>query len=184
MSEFTRQLAPLIVPIKSKEERAAIQAAIAAVRNELSDRHRVFGAELRIEKPQDPEESPKRMIAVIIVDYANRRNLEVLVGGSGEVVRVVDLYGAQPAFLDEELERARRIAEQDERVARFAKLKGAFVSAFSAERAADNARRIGVRYAVAEKDGSVRILAHAIVDLSTDTLVQFYETNVGPEEGR
>jgi hypothetical protein len=181
MSDFTRKLAPVIAPLKAKEERAAIQAAQAGVAKDLSDHHRVFGAELRIEKPSDPRTAPRRVIAVLIVDYANRRNLEVLVEGSGKVARVIDLQGAQPAYLDEEITDARRIAEQDSRVARYAKIRRSFVSPFGPERAAGHARRIGLRYAVAEKNGTFRVLAHAVVDLSTRALVGLYEVPADQE---
>ena len=78
--------------------------------------------------------------------------------------------------MDEEIIDARRIAEQDKRVARYAKMKRSFVSAFGPERTSDNARRIGLRYAVVEKNGRSRVLANAVVDLSTGTLARFDET--------
>ena len=125
-------------------------------------RTRIFGAELRIEKPSDARTPPRRAIGVLIVDYGNKRNLDILVDASGKVVRAIDLQGVQPAYLDEEIIDARRIAEQDKRVARYAKMKRSFVSAFGPERTSDNARRIGLRYAV--------------VDLSTDTVARLDET--------
>jgi hypothetical protein len=176
MSEFTRKLAPVIAPLKGKDERVAIQAAKAHVAKELSDHYRIFGAELRIEKPPDARTPPRRAIGVLIVDYGNHRNFEVLVDASGKVVRLVDLKGAEPAYVAEEIIDARRIAEQEKRVARYAKMKRSFVSAFGPERTSDNARRLGLRYAVVERSGHSRVLAHAVVDLSTATLVQFDET--------
>jgi hypothetical protein len=176
MSEFTRKLASVIVPLKVKEERAAIQAAKARIVEELSDHHRIFGAELKIEKPAVARTTPRRAVGVLIVDYGNKRNFEVLVDGTGKVVRVMDLQGAQPAYLDEEITDARQIAERDGRVSRYAKMRRSFVSAFGPERTSDNARRIGLRYAVVERNGVSRVMAHAIVDLSTSKLVQFDET--------
>jgi hypothetical protein len=179
MSEFTRKLAPVIAPLKGKEERVAIQAAKAHVVKELSDHHRVFGAELRIEKPSDTRTPPRRLIGVLIVDYGNKRNFEVLVDALGKVWRVVDLRRAEPAYLAEEIIDARRIAEQEKRVAHYAKMRRSFVSAFGPERTSDNARRLGLRYAVVDRNGHSRVLAHAVVDLSTGTLVQFDETHAG-----
>lgn len=72
---------------------------------------RILGAELRIDKPPDPRKAPVRMIGVIVVDYGNRRNYEVLVGAGGKVAKVVDLGGAQPVFTSEEIEEAREIGE-------------------------------------------------------------------------
>ncbi len=176
MSALTRGLAAVITPLKKKEEQAAIKAAKSHLGKELSDRFRIFGAELRIDKPPKPGTAPHRMVCVLVVDYGRRRNLEVLVNTSGKVVRVDDLRGAQPAYTSEEIKEARKIAEQDSRVARVAIIKSSFVSEFGPERASDNARRIGLRYAVVDKGRAGRVLAHAIVDLSARTLVQFDET--------
>ena len=137
-----------------------------------SDRFRIFGAQLRIGKPREPRKAPARIIGVLVVDYGNRRNFEVLVEPGGKVVRVDDRRGAQPAYTSEEIKEARDIAEQDGQVAGFAKMKGVFVSDFGPERASDNARRIGLRYAVLGKARSAGLLAHAVVDLSARKLVR------------
>jgi hypothetical protein len=179
MSKFTRNLAKVILPLKPKEERAAIAAAKVRVASELSDHYRILGAELRIDKPSDPTKTPPRMIGVLIVDYGNRRNFEVLVDGKSKVVRVVDLHGAQPSYTREEIEEARAIAEQDNRVGRFVKLKGLFVSEFGPARTADHSRLIGLRYARVLKGRLSSVLARAVVDLSGRKLVDFEET---PEE--
>lgn len=183
MSQLTRRLASIIAPMKKSEERTAIEAARAYVGKDLSDRFRVFGADLRIEKPPEPRKAPTRMIGVLVVDYGNRRNLEVLVGPGGKIVRVDDLRG-QPAYTSEEIDEARSIAEQDGRVARFAKTKGVFVSDFGPERASDNARRIGLRYAVLGKGRFAGLLAHAVVDLSARKLVRVDEVSAAAESGR
>jgi hypothetical protein len=184
MSASTRGLAAVITPLKKREEQAAIGAAKTHLGKELSDRFRIFGAELRIDKPTKLGTAPHRMVCVLVVDYGKRRNLEVLVNTSGKVIRVDDLRGTQPAYTTEEIKEARKIAEQDSRVARVAKMKGAFVSEFGPDRAADNARRIGLRYAVVDKGRAGRVLAHATVDLAARTLVQFDETPAGKESER
>lgn len=184
MSKLTRGLASVIAPLKKKEEYAAIDAAKVHLGTELSDHFRIFGAELRIDKPPEPGKAPVRMVGVLVVDYGNRRNLEVLVDIGGKVVNVDDLRGKQPAYMREEIEEARGIAEQDSRVARFAKMKGLFVSEFGPERASDDGRRIGLRYAVVYKRRAGRVLAHAIVDLSTRKLVHFDETPAETRPGR
>jgi hypothetical protein len=175
MSKLTRALAAVIRPLRPREERAAIEAARVRVAKELSDHYRILGAELRIDKPLDPAKAPHRMVGVLVVDYGNRRNFEVLVDGSGKAVRVVDLGGTQPAYTSEEIEEARGIAEQDNRVSRFAKMRGSFVSEFAPERTIDNARRIGLRYGRVHKGQAGRLLAHAIVDLSARKLVHLGE---------
>jgi hypothetical protein len=175
MSQLTRELASVIAPLRAKEERAAIDAAKAHVAKDLSDHYRILGAELRIDKPSAGGKV-QRTLGVLILDYGNRRNLEVLLDTTGKVVRTVDLRGAQPAYSREEIEEAREIAEQDSRLARFAKMKGSFVSEFGPERTADNSRRIGLRYARVDKVRVSGVLAHAVVDLSVRKLVHFEET--------
>jgi hypothetical protein len=183
MSELTKALAKAILPLSRKEELAAINAANDHVAKDLSDHYRILGAELRIDKPSDPRKVPPRMVGVLIVDYGQRRNFEVLVDAKGKAIRVVDLHGAQPAYTNEEIEEARGIAEQDSRIGRLAKIKGSFVSEFGPERTGDNARRIGLRYGRADKGRAGRLLAHAIVDLSARKLVHFEEVpaNAGSE---
>jgi hypothetical protein len=173
MSESTRKIAKLVLPLRRREELAAIEAGKAHVAKDLSDHYRILGAELRIDKPSDPRKVPIRTVSVVIVDYGNRRNCQVLVRRNGQVLRVIDLNGAQPGFTTEEVEEAREIGEQDERVARFAKMKGSFVSEFGPERAPNNARQIGLRYAVVAKGRVPRVLARTIIDLSARKLVQF-----------
>ena len=184
MSALTRKFKAVIAPLKKKEESAAIAAAKAYLGKDHSDHFRVFGADLRIDKPQGPRKAPARMIGVLVVDYGNRRNFEVVVEPGGKVVRMDDLGGAQPAYTIEEIEEARSIAEQDVRVARFAKRKRVFVSDFGPERASDNARRIGLRYAVLGKGRSAELLAHAVVDLSVRKLVSFDERAAATQPGR
>jgi hypothetical protein len=185
MSKQTRRLVPAIAHLKAREERAAVKAAHAHLLEELSDRFRIFGAELRIDKPEKSGAVPQRMIAVLVVDYGKRRNLVALVDAKGKVVKVEDLRGAQPAYISEEIAEAREIAEQDARVARVAKRKTSFVSEFGPERASDNARLIGLRYFVAAGKGRARPgLARAVVDLSARRLVEFQEMPAAPAPAR
>jgi hypothetical protein len=184
MSELTKKLRPVIAPLKGKEERAAIEAAKARLGGELSDHYRILGAQLRIDKPVKAGKVPDRMVGVLVVDYGKRRNVEVLVDSRGKVAQVLDLMGAQPAYTRDEIAEARAIAEQDSRVARHARRKGSFTSEFGPERATDNARRIGLRYAVVDKGRISGALAHAIVDLSMRRLVYFDETLAEPESRR
>ncbi len=184
MSEFTRKLSKVVLPLRRTEELAAIKAAQQHLAKELSDRYRILGAELRIDKPADPKQVPLRMVSVVIVDYGRRRNYEVLVAARGKVARVVDLGAAQPAYTNEEIKEARKIGAQDTRVARFTKMKGGFVSEFGPERSPDNARCIGLRYAQVEKGRVSRVLAHAIVDLSAGKLAEFQESSAEPDTGR
>jgi hypothetical protein len=174
MSDATKALRPVIGPLKQTEDRAAVQAAKAHLAKELSDRYRIVGVGLRIDKPSRGK-VPDRRIGVVVVDYGNRRNVEVFVDTRGKVVDVVDLMGAQPPSTGEEIKEARAIAEQDSRVARHAKRKNVFVSEFAPPSTTDHARRLGLRYAVLEKGRLTGAVAHAIVDLSVREVIHFDE---------
>jgi hypothetical protein len=180
MSDITRALEPVITPLAEGEERRAIQAAVAYLIQDIGGgtepRYRVLGAELSINKPLQPRTLPPRLIRVLIVDYGNQRNLNVVVDDRGEVVQMEDLAGYQPAFADEEVQEALGIAEHDDRVARLASLPRSFVSTFGPARdPQERARLVGLRYAVDTEDEQVRILARAVVDLSNRILVSFRE---------
>jgi hypothetical protein len=182
MSIATKALLKVIKPSTTKEERTAIASAVKYLGRELSQRHKVFPAELRIEKPPRPNAPTKRSIAVLIVDYDNRRTTEVLVDAQGKAHRKIDLTGFQPAFLADEINEARRIAERDERVANAARVRGAFASAFGPHTYGERvARMVGLRYAAVGKKGDVQLLGEAVVDLSTQKLVSFEDTR--REEG-
>ena len=174
MSELTKALRPVIGSLKQTEERAAVQAAKAHLAEELSDRYRIVGVGLRIDKPSGGR-VPDRRIGVVVVDYGKRRNVEVLVDTRGKVVHVVDLMGAQPPSTDEEVKEAREIAEKDSRVAHHAKRKNVFVSEFAPPPTTDYARRIGLRYAVLEKGRLTGAVAHTIVELSVRAVIHFDE---------
>ena len=170
MSEATKALEAAIAPLKDKEAHAAREAATRQLATELSKRHRILGVELRVEKPTDSA-APKRQIAVLVVDYTQRRVIEVLIA-DGRVTKVSDLDGFQPAPIPEEIEEARDLAQADERLARVLENDDVFVSAFSPHRSADRkGREVGLRYAISESARDIRILAEAVVDLSDRKLV-------------
>lgn len=176
MSKATVRLRGAIAPLSTREERRAIEAATAHLSKKLSRRYRVFGAELRIDKPADPATTPKRTIAVLILDYEKPRTLEAIVNAAGKVLRVLDLQGFQPAFLDDEVKEARAIAARDDQVARIGKLRGSFVSAFAPDQDHSPRRRqVGLRYAAPDARVGIRLLAEAAVDLVDRRLVHFEE---------
>jgi hypothetical protein len=176
ISKETARLRSVIAPLSTREERRAIEAAKAHLSKELSPRYRVFGAQLRIEKPAKPATISNRTIAVLILDYEKRRALEAIVSADGKVLRVLDLQGFQPAFLDDEVKEARAIAARDERVARIGKVRGSFVSTFAPHQ--DNSprrRQVGLRYAAPDARLGIRLLAEAAVDLVDRRLIHFDE---------
>jgi Cu2+-containing amine oxidase len=177
ISAATKALLKVIKPLSTKEERIAAAAAVKYLGAELSQRFQVFPAEVRIEKPSRPNSTPKRMIAVLILDYQNRHTTEVLVDTQGKVVQKTDLTGFQPVFLDKEIQQARKIAEEYESVARAIRVRGAFASAFGPHSYGEpGARLIGLRYATVDRKQNVRLLAEAVVDLSEGKLAHFEDT--------
>jgi Cu2+-containing amine oxidase len=180
MSTATKALLKVIKPLSAKEERTATASAVKHLTGELSERYQVFPAELRIPKPPRPNSDSKRMIAVLILDYEKRRTVEVLVDTLGKLVQKTELTGFQPVFLAKEIQDARKIAEEDEQVARAIKVRGAFASAFGPHSyGLLGARLIGLRYATVDRKQNARLLGEAVVDLSEQKLVHF---EVGSEE--
>lgn len=177
MSAATKALLKVIKPLTAKEESNAAAAAVKHLGAELSQRYQVFPAEIRIEKPSGPKSVPKRTVAVLILDYEHRHTTEVLVDAQGKLVRKTDLTGFQPVFLAKEVQEARKIAEEDERVAGASRVEGAFASAFGPHSSGERgARLVGLRYATVDRKQNARLLGEAVVDLSERKLVHFEDT--------
>ena len=183
MSELTKAMASVVAPLTDQEAREAIDLATERLAPELSDHHRVLGADLSIDKPQHPDALPQRLVRVLVVDYAKRRTFEAAVDVRARTLRLTDLKGVQPACSQEEIAEARAIAENDPRTARFAGQQGAFVSEFGADPAPDGSRHVGLRYAVVRGGQPSAVLAHAVVDLSTRSVLDVMETSRGESGG-
>jgi Cu2+-containing amine oxidase len=182
MSAATKALLNVVKPLTAKEERNAATAAVKYLAADLSRRYRVFPVELRVEKPAKPGAASQRMVAVLVIDYPNRRTIEVLVDAQAKVVRKTDLSGYQPAFLAEEIQQAREIAERDKGVAAAIKVRGVFAAAFGPHGHGDpGTRLVGLRFAAGNERQGVRLLGEAVVDLSAEKLVSF--TKGRHEEG-
>jgi hypothetical protein len=174
VSVHTRRHARLLAPLRKREEQRAIQAAVQRFHAELPDgqevRYRVLGAEVLVEKPEAPSKPPKRMVEVLIVDYPGRRNLQFLVQEQGQVARVETVSG-QPAFHEEEIQEARRIAGSDPRVAALRRRRNLFVSAHAPPRPPETGGRvIQLHYVLVVKQG-YEIAASVLVDLSDRRLL-------------
>src|SRR5437773_7181994 len=186
MSPLTRKLEKIIAPLSKREEQLAIKSSIAQLTADAVGRadshYQVLGAELAIERSTKQGALPKRRIRVLIVDYGTRRNLEYLVEG-GEVVesRAISF---QPAFHPDELAKARRLADQDPRLASFIKQRGrVIVSAASPDEASDG-RLLSLRYALVPKNKPASFLATAVIDLSESKVLSVTEGGpVAEKEG-
>ncbi|GAC1615142.1 MAG: hypothetical protein NVS4B5_04520 [Vulcanimicrobiaceae bacterium] len=181
MSAATRELEPIIVAPSDEERRRAVDSAVAYLKQDLSDRYRVLGIELRIDKPSKIDGQPARLLGVFIVDYTKRRTLEALVDAHGKIVSVNDLHGFRISYTSEELEEARAIAAQDRRVAHLAGRRDVFASEYGPESDPKNARLVGLRYATLRGDRPGPVIAHAVVDLSTREVRSFEDQRQGKD---
>jgi hypothetical protein len=177
MSELTRALVDVIRPITDGEERAATEAALKLLSNELSQRHRVYGVELRITKTGQTA-TPPRYFAVVIGDYDKWRTLEVVVDSTGKLVSKTDLTGFQPQIVSDEVTEARKIAETQPIIAGLARAPGGFVQPFGPHTEdAPQRRLVGLRYCAVASAGP-RVLAEVEVDLARQKLIRFEDIEV------
>ena len=97
MSSLTRRLDKILAPLNKREEKLAIESAVALLTADREIREdarcRVLGAELAIERPAKIGALPKRRIRVLITDYSAGRNLEYLV----EAGKVVESHSRVPS---------------------------------------------------------------------------------------
>ena len=177
------KLGKLLSPVTKTEARQAIKTVEATLKKAASKDGPSFAilwAALSMEGASKRGEKPRRLIEVVAVDYAGRRNLRYLIDAKGNVAEVGDLL-YRPPFSDEEMREARTIAESDARVARIAKVRKSFVSEFGPDDdGSRGARLVGLRYAAPVK-GGFELLARVVVDVSSGRLVSM-ETGEG--EGR
>jgi hypothetical protein len=177
----TRQLEAVLAPLGEEEQQQAIQAAEARITQE-TDRYRVLGAELEVEKPTGPDLALERLIAVLAADYANRRGLRVRVRPTGaDEIQVLEY---EPVFHPEEIAEARQIAERDQRLAGLARREEHLVTPFSPI-SEIGARLIGLHYFLAEGDQAARLVASAVVDLPAGEIVRldWHEPEQGQQGG-
>jgi hypothetical protein len=193
MSDLTRRLRPILAPMRRREERQAIKAALAQVSRDYGPgtkpRVRALGAEIHIDKPREREALPERLIRVLVADYGNNRIFDVRVGGDGQVVSSETVNGYQPAFHHDEIREAREIAERDERVANLARMPGSFAGYFLSDLAGDSGRRlVGLHYLATTEDGGAKPLATVVVDLYDNEIVSFSDDGMfgggAPDRGQ
>jgi hypothetical protein len=176
-SRLTRRLGAVLAPLGKREAGRAIRVATDHLLRELGSgeegRFRIIGAELKIEKPPRRGATPKRLIQVFIVDYANPRNLGVIIDSRGRMLESRALT-FQPTFADDEISEARAIAERDARVSAIAKRRRTSVNTFTPREAAERGHRIiGLRYFASRRQARAQIAATVVVDLNEGRLVSF-----------
>lgn len=178
MSELTERLIPILGPLDEKEERLAVECAMAHLTTrypEMADGgYRVIGAEVRLDKPRRGR-VPQRLVTVLVADYTARRAHEVAVGAKGRIVGSVVLEGFNAPFLPEEVREAQERAREDERVGSLARRPDVTVAAFVPEPARHaGLRPVGLHYFTADPAGTeLRPLATVVVELATGGVVSF-----------
>ena len=186
MSDLTRRLLKVMVPLSRSDERKAVAVVTAYMRDrqrpETSSRFRVFPPALSIEKPSKRGGVPPRQIRVLVADYAGKRNLDFVLDARARVVSVAP-YRGQSTFHREEIAEARTIAEADARVVRLARRRGVFASEFAPEpEAADGSRMVGLRYILAVRGGRFQPLARVVVNLSEARLAAIETADIADSE--
>lgn len=184
MSNLTRRMQKVIAPLSRGEEKRAVKLVSAQLAEQYppgtkSD-YRVFPPIVAIEKPENRETIPERLIRVFVVDYAHKRNLEFILDADLRVVRTEDYRGIQPALLTEELEEADRIARRDRELRRLLKQRGIFLSEFAPEpEPQDGSRMAGLRYVLKKKSGEFEMVARVVVNLSERRVTDVTRTEKG-----
>jgi hypothetical protein len=183
MSDQTKQLKKIVVLLSKKEEQQAIKSVVTHMRqeyqravSETAPRFRILGLDRRVEKPQDRQSVPQRLIHVLVSDYTNKRNLVFVLNSNAEIIKTENYNGLQPVFHKEEIKEARTIAEHgDDRIGGLAKTRGTFVSTFAplSNNSTDmKSRIIGLRYTSFNKVSSgFQSLARVLIDISDQKII-------------
>jgi transposase-like protein len=157
-----------VSPLTRHEERLAVEAALDAVR---SERLRVYGAELRVEK--NPEGGMSRQVFVLVADLDGYTPFEVIV--DPEAVRIVEVLERPelvPPFSVDEIREAIVLARSDGTVRELADRWGVEAATFyptSRENGSEGSgrrRRLGL-HLLDTNDPSVTVpVASVVVDLT------------------
>jgi hypothetical protein len=187
MSDLTRRMQKIIVPLSKTEERRAIKAVVTYMTEQyqsgIQPHFRILTLEIIIEKPPMPESFPQRTLRVLVADYGNKHNMDFVLDSAGKIIKVGEYRGLQPAFHDDEIKEARHIAQKDNRVTRLAKMRGLLVNEFAPEAISEtNSRLIGLHYALAKKNIGLKLIARVIVDLSENRIISVEAEEMNLEE--
>lgn len=160
MAEITRAARDVVRPLDDAEADRARALALATLAERVEGlKAVVHDVGLRIGKPARGK-VPTRAVGVIVSDRRLGRVWDV-VTTDGTDVEVNERPGYQPPFLDEEIDEARRIAEEGTDVGRG---DGVGVLPFFPG-SPDGRRRVGLNYVRSRGDGSVVGTATVVVDL-------------------
>jgi hypothetical protein len=166
-------LAEIFAPLSPEESRRAIAAAVARLKGR---RIRIYGAELRVEKPQPGRSRrprPVRQITVLLADLAEYVPIEVVVDGQGAVRAVRERPELVPPFSRREIAaaiaRARMHPDLGDLVERWGVEEAPFypVARHTDHDGRPRGRRVGVHFLDTSDPASIRPVASVVVDLTT-----------------
>ena len=118
-SELTERYAPsVLAPLDPQEAARAVESAVQrlVLSGARVDRLIAYSPQLQIEKPDERGAAPRRFVRVPIRDRDERQLRELTVDGDGQVVAERRSDVGYPPPTKDELERAKYLAESDERV--------------------------------------------------------------------
>jgi hypothetical protein len=180
MSDLTRRIQKVIVPLSKTEERQVIKAVVRYMTEQnqsgIQPHFRVLTVGIIIDKPPMRDSLPQRTIRVLVADYGNKHNMDFVLDSAGKIIKVGEYPGLHPPFHDEEIKEARSIARKDDRVAHLEKMRGLFVNEFVPGIVSEtNSRLVGLHYVLAKKNIGLKLLARVIVDLSENRIISVEE---------
>jgi hypothetical protein len=110
-------------------------------------RHRVVGAEPRLEKPREEGAEIERLMEVGIYDYDQDLLVVPIVNlRSGSVIGIEERAGSQPPLIPEEVEEARGIVSSDPQHERLGRDESLQIAAFPAQFLRADHPALGHRY--------------------------------------
>jgi hypothetical protein len=143
--ESAGELRDLLELLASRAVQAALRDSRVVARLD-GVRHRVVGAEPRVEKPSEEAGEIERLMEVGIYDYdRDVLVVPILHLRSGSVIGIEERAGRQPPLTSEEVEEARGIVSSDPQHERLGRDEGLQTAAFPAQFVRENDPALGHR---------------------------------------
>jgi len=162
----------VLAPLGRKEAATAIKLALETVLRDgtvLRDRVRIYGPFLRIEKPEQRNGKPIRMIWVRIRDRDQGVVHEVSIEAEKVIEHVVNKH-ANPPFSDEERDDAYQLISKHPKLGKLLARKNVGIEWFSAGEHGGRGRVIGARLVRVKDNLVVETLDGAEVELDEGVL--------------
>jgi len=181
MSSLTERMRGLLAPLTAEEQRRAVASALAVAEADGRSLH-VHGVELALEKPDRRGAPPARRVRVRMSEPASIMIREVLVDGEGQVVSDVECGPRNLPYGEDEIDRAREVAERDERVAQ--RIAGCHVGVgtYALPLPESGHRLVGLHFVDISDAAIPQPLTSVGVDLATGEVVSVRQAGAGGHE--